>query len=94
MTQVWKYEIDLQAALDGGCVIDIPRGGRILSIQAQGHKIMAWVAFCPSPSSATEAKRIVALPTGLAEKDLDALRYVSTVQLTGGTVWHFWVGLA
>jgi DNA polymerase-1 len=66
----------------------MPEGAEILSIQVQRNRIVCW-AVVEQGRMATVLRRIIAIPTG-ASFDPDVLsKFLGTVQLVDGLVFHF-----
>lgn len=87
MRTVYKYQV----AVDDYQEIELPRGARILSVQAQGTHIYLWALVDPEVKSVT--RKIWILGTGHPFKLENELRvsFVGTVQVNYGPgilVWH------
>lgn len=88
---IWKYEI--KASEDFS--LDIPVGGEILCVQAQGDVPRLWALVDPKVDKERRTFRVLA--TGQEIPDIDSLTYVGTFQtplparnmfMLPSLVWH------
>lgn len=78
MKTIWQYTIE---TLHDN-VLEIPKGGQVLSIQIQGGLPQLWVLIDPN---AEKGKRTFRLHgTGHGVPDSDKLNFIGTVQLDKG----------
>ena len=75
---IYKYQLEPA----GETMLGLPRGSRILSLQAQGDLVMMWVLLSENPE--VESRRFYAVVTGTPPAtDWDC--YWGTVQILGGS---------
>lgn len=81
MKTIWKFP------LAPDCVLDMPIGAKVLTVQMQGDAVMLWAlvdALAPK-----EQRRFLVYGTGHEILDAGALTYVATFQMGGGVlVFH------
>lgn len=82
---IWKYK------LTPAGVLRIPEGAQFLHIQAQGDDICLW--FLVDTTKICEDRSFKIIGTGwpieeLAEESSESLKYVGTVHLVSGLVFH------
>jgi hypothetical protein len=83
---VWKFELRPWTL-----VLDVPRDAIVLSAGVQGDDIVAW-AIC-DPKAPKIPRLIAAHPTGVPlPPALVGTRFVATVQMADGLVFHVWDG--
>ena len=85
MREIWKFAVPV----DDPVAIKMPKGARLLTVQAQGSEMCIWAEV--NPKGAPE-KRYFAIfgtgnpmPSGMGYSDV----YVGTVQI-GRFVWHLY----
>jgi hypothetical protein len=88
MLTIWKFP--LGPSLDD-IRISMPKGAKVLSVQAQHDAPMVWAIV--QPDADKETRRFVVFGTGhpIAHHDIDvvASRFVGTFQMSGGAlVFH------
>jgi hypothetical protein len=81
MMTIYKYELTLKDEQ----VLSLPADSEILSIQAQGVAVFAWVSV--DTSKPERDRKIFIVGTG-DPVDTKGIKYISTVQV-GPMVWHF-----
>ena len=83
--RIWKYPL----AVTDSQELRLPKGARVLSIQAQHAVPTLWALVDPQAKD-TELWQFVTIGTGhLAPPDLAMFQFFSTYQLSGGTlVFH------
>ncbi len=80
---IWKYELP---SMD--CVIAMPRGARVLTVQRQDNRDCVWAVVDKDLAvDDTESRRFITLGTGWGIPDDLMLDYIATVQ-EGPFVWH------
>lgn len=86
MSVIFKYQLEP----DGGRVVMMPQGARILSVQHLDYAIWAW-ALVPDPKAWTEPRRFELDWTGetlpLLEPGMER-KHLATLRDHVGLVWH------
>lgn len=84
MKTIWKYNLDVKDEQ----VIIVPRCGIPLSVQVQSGILTIWVAINDRIDKVSQLIKICG--TGHSLDNMEAYKYVSTVQIDS-FVWHvFW----
>lgn len=82
---IWKYPLKHKCEN----YIDIPAGGKILSLQMQGNVACIWVLVKNfQPGCATESRCFEFFGTGEKFELEDHYHHIGTIQ-EGAYVWHF-----
>lgn len=84
MSQIFKYPL----ALEPTQVLQLPIGARILTVKEQNDVPTIWAVVDQTEQLADVQVKIVA--TG-EEFELDPWRYMSTVLMSNGLVWHIFM---
>lgn len=80
---IWKYTLDVLDTQE----IRMPRGARLLCVQAQGDRAQLWAVVDPEAPEETRTFRTI--ETGHPFEDPGTLLYFDTYQLHGGRlVYH------
>jgi hypothetical protein len=81
---VYKYPLRLADAQ----AVQLPKGARILTAQFQGEQLCLW-AMVDTDQDEMQKREIRIHGTGHPISNVDALRYIGTVQQFGGSlIWH------
>lgn len=73
-------------------ILQLPKGSKIITVQPQDGKLMAWAAVMDKQAPLVSVKlRLVA--TGEDYEFNDETRYINTVQI-GSEVWHIFEEVA
>lgn len=90
MKMIYKYPLGMEIYHNSVYEIQMPRGAKILDIQAQGNIPVIWAIV--NPNKETRKYVFHVFGTGLEMLDYDKkhYEYVGTVQQNGFTnlVWH------
>lgn len=79
---VWKYKLGYDITL-----LQVPDGAEPLSVQKQPDGFALWMMV--DPTAAPVERRFVCRGTGWGFFPAEGDKYISTVQESDGTVWHF-----
>lgn len=79
-TVVWKYELPI-----GSCVTHMPIGAKVLHVDAQNENLCLWAQVNPSETR-KEARKFIAVGTGLDPLASEAHEYVGSALLYNGTL--------
>lgn len=85
MRTIYKYE----ARLTDVFTLDLPRGAKVLSVQAQNGVAQMWAMV--DPKAATEKRDFMVVGTGhpIADSEVQHMHFVDTFQMKGGAlVFH------
>lgn len=87
---VYKYKIKQDPTITQG--LTIPAGARFLHAGEQYGELYVW-CLLPNAEAMTITKKVYVLGTGIeashiALGDLEHLRFLDTVQMSTGLVWH------
>lgn len=79
---IWKYPLDLTDTQN----VMMPKSAKILTAQVQGDSLCLWALV--NPDAPKQRRKIEILGTVNPAPDVNR-RYISTVQMIGGSVvWH------
>lgn len=83
MKQIWKYRLEL-----GTCIIGMPKGSEILTVQNQYEVAYVWALV--DPNKEVEERIFEVIGTGHnIEPSKNKRKYINTFQLQGGfLVFH------
>jgi len=81
MKTIYKYEL----AMKDEQVLSLPADAKVLSVQAQGVQVFAWVSL--DTKKPERDRKIYIAGTG-NPIDCEGLQHLATVQV-GPMVWHF-----
>lgn len=80
--EVWEYDVEPDEF-----TVDMPRGGKVLSVAAQRDRVQMWALV--DPGAAKETRRFRLAGTGHALSCPEELRFIGTFQMHGGSlVFH------
>lgn len=87
---VYKYKIKQDPTITQG--LTIPEGARFLHAGEQYGELYVW-CLLPDPEVNTVTRKVYVLGTGIEANhiqlgDLEHLRFLNTVQMSTGLVWH------
>jgi len=85
MKTIYKYKLKQQEIVE----VEMPKGARVLTAQAQGVHVWIWAIVDADPKE-TEMRRFAILKTGQSISfNTDVLTHVGSVQFDeGGLVYH------
>lgn len=90
MHTIYKYPINAAWAAHGGSVLELPYLARVLSVQYQeGTGLCLWALV--DPEAVKVLRKIHIYGTGWPADGCLHLDYLTTVQDSGGFVWHVFI---
>lgn len=90
---VYKYKLEQDPGLVQG--LTIPAGAKFLSAGEQHGELYVW-CLLPNAEAMTYTRKVYVLGTGIEAShiqlgDIASLRFLNTVQMSSGLVWHIFV---
>ena len=90
---IYKYKLKQDPEIVQG--LSIPAGARFLHAGEQYGELFVW-CLLPNPDAMTYTRKAYVLGTGIQNDhiqlgDIDNLRFLNTVQMSNGLVWHVFV---
>jgi hypothetical protein len=83
---IFKYTLDFQGSEK--TTVELPKNSQILEIQEQDSKIRLWDLV--DVHEEKEAREFRIIGTGWIINDLEGWRYMKTVKMHNGLVWHIY----
>lgn len=89
MRRIYKYQLNPQMDKQS---LHMPEGAEVMSIGVQGEAICVWAMVQVDPTPVASFREFIIKGTGM-EIDFPwkAYKFLGTVQMKDGLVWHVWM---
>jgi hypothetical protein len=94
---VWKFTVQVPTAT-GRSFVDLPEDAELLSVGGQGDEMVVWALVDPTHTpeqgyQATGPRRLIVANTGMEIPGFpEGARFLGTVKIPNGIIWHVWDG--
>lgn len=82
----FKYKLPI---VDGIIEIELPTKGGVTEIVEQNEELFIWALV--DANTPLKTKKFIMFPTGKQIEEIHKLRFIKTVVMSNGLVWHIFI---